>query len=133
MSKPLTAWRADAGDSSGLNGCWVVTEAHLGGIRLPDEALRELTLRVQSGNFAFGSDRGIITIDRHAHPPSLDVIATHGPNAGRFVPAIFEQAGGMLRICFDLSGHVRPSSFTAPPRTNRFLATYRRAFIAPRG
>ena len=132
MPKRLTAWTADAGDSSGLNGCWVVTEAHLGGMRLPDEALNELTLRVHSGSFAFGSDRGIITIDRCAHPPALDVIATHGPNAGRFVPAIFEQAGGMLRICFDLSGHHRPLEFKAPRHTNRFLATYRRALIAPR-
>ena len=126
MSKTTMEWNACAADSSALNGCWLVTEAHLGGVRLPENALSGLTLHVQSGTFVFGSDHGIITVDRSSRPPALDVIATAGPNAGRFVPAIFEQTGGRLRICFDLAGRDRPTDFTAPIRSNRFLAVYRR-------
>jgi hypothetical protein len=86
-----------------------------------------LTLLLQSGTFVFGSDSGIIAVDADHRPPALDVVATAGPNYGRFVPAIFEQAAGMLRICYDLSGRERPREFRAPPGTRRFLVTYRRS------
>jgi uncharacterized protein (TIGR03067 family) len=89
--------------------------------------LAELTLRVQCGRFVLGCDEGTIAIDRQVHPAAMDVVATHGPNRGRYVPAIFEHAGGMLRICYDLSGRQRPGEFKAPLGTRRFLATYRRA------
>jgi uncharacterized protein (TIGR03067 family) len=110
-----------------LNGWWVVTEAHLGGIRLPADAFAGLTLYVRNGGFVLGSDEGTITLNRDVSPAAMDVVATRGPNKGRFVPAIFEHAGDMLRICYDLSGAERPPDFRAPVGTRRFLATYRRA------
>jgi uncharacterized protein (TIGR03067 family) len=123
----LRAWITGGGDTSGLNGWWVVTEAKLAGVSLPPDALAELHLRVQSGTFTLGHDEGTIAVNRDVHPAAMDVVATSGPNRGRFVPAIFEHAGGLLRICYDLSGRQRPREFDAPTGTRRFLATYRRA------
>jgi uncharacterized protein (TIGR03067 family) len=123
----LTAWVSGGTDTQGLNGWWVVTDAQLDGVSLPAEALSELSLRVDHGTFMLGSDQGTIAINRTVHPFAMDVVATRGPNRGRFVPAIFEHAGGMLRICYDLSGRERPREFKAPLGTRRFLATYRRA------
>jgi hypothetical protein len=45
MPKATTASAASTADSSGLNGCWVLTEAHLGGLRLPDD--RDLSPRAR--------------------------------------------------------------------------------------
>jgi uncharacterized protein (TIGR03067 family) len=118
--------KAFAGECSGLNGNWIAIGAQLDGVRLPDAVLAELTLHVQSGTFVFGADEGLLTIDRSAHPAAMNVIATSGPNRGRFLPAIFEHAGGMLRICYALSGEERPNDFKAPTGSRRFLVTYRR-------
>jgi uncharacterized protein (TIGR03067 family) len=117
-------------DLSGLNGRWVAVAAELDGLSLPPDVLAELTLDLQSGTFIFGCDQGIVAIDRKARPYSIDVVATRGPNRGRFVPAIFAQAGGMLRICYDLSGTVRPRHFNAPFGSRRFVVTYRRAIAS---
>jgi uncharacterized protein (TIGR03067 family) len=114
-------------DAAALNGRWIATDAELGGVRLPGEVLSELTLHLKAGRFVFGNDSGIIAVDLDHRPHALDVVATAGPNYGRFVPAIFEQAGGMLRVCYDLSGRERPREFRAPLGTRRFLVTYRRA------
>ena len=123
----LRAWINGGSDTSGLNGLWIVTDAQLAGVALPVDVLAELTLRVDSGTFVLGCDEGTIAINRAVSPATMDVVATGGPNRGRFVPAIFEHAGGMLRICYDLSGRQRPQEFKAPLGSRRFLATYRRA------
>jgi uncharacterized protein (TIGR03067 family) len=109
-----------------LDGWWVATAAELGGVRLPDEALSELPLRLQKGTFRFGTDEGRIVINRHASPGTLDIIPTRGPNRGRVVPAIIQITGSSLRLCCDLAGISRPPAFEAPPGTRYFLATYRR-------
>jgi uncharacterized protein (TIGR03067 family) len=127
------AWIAGGSDTSGLNGWWIVTEARLSGVALPDDVLAGLALWVERGTFVLGPDEGTIAVNRDVHPATMDVVATRGPNRGRFVPAIFEHAGGMLRICYDLSGRQRPPAFDAPLNSRRFLATYRRAALAGRG
>ena len=114
-------------DVASLNGSWVVTGAHLAGIRVPVEAWPDLTLYIRNGMFLLGADGGTLAISRHVSPPALDVVATRGPNRGRFVPAIYDHTDGRLRICYDLSGTERPREFKAPAGTRRFLATYRRA------
>ena len=118
--------RRDEIDASSLNGRWAAVGAQLDGIGLPTDLLPDLTLHLHAGTFVFGSDEGLIAINRDAHPPALDVIATSGPNRGRVVPAIFEQAGGMLRVCYALVGRQRPTDFKAPHGSRRFLVTYRR-------
>ena len=41
-----------------LDGWWIATAGKLGGIRLPREALLDLTLRLRNGTFRFGTDKG---------------------------------------------------------------------------
>jgi uncharacterized protein (TIGR03067 family) len=110
-----------------LNGTWLVMDGQIGGVRLPDNAFDELTLTLQNGRFELGQDRGRIAFDREAAPAALDVLIVAGPNRGRYVPAIVERVGPLLRICFDLAGAQRPATFRAPAGTRYFLATYRRA------
>lgn len=114
-------------NSSGLNGSWIAVAAQLDGITFPEDVLADLTLHVHHGWFTFGSDEGVLSIDRHVRPAAMDVLAVRGPSRGRFVPAIFEHAGGMLRICYALAGAERLRDFTAPLGSRQFLVTYRRA------
>ena len=114
-----------------LDGWWLATEGHLGGVRLPEEALVDLSLRFSDGAFAFGTDSGRIVVNRHVQPARMDIIPMHGPNEGHVVPAIVEYDASTLRICCDLSGRRRPTGFVAPAGTRHFLATYRRAAGVP--
>jgi len=115
-----------------LDGWWVATAGKLGGVRLPKEALVDLTLRLRNGTFRFGTDEGRTVINRHVQPQTLDIIPTRGPHRGRVVPAIIEITDSSLRICCDLSGTCRPHDFKAPAGTRRFLAKYRRVPIESR-
>jgi uncharacterized protein (TIGR03067 family) len=114
----------------GLNGCWMALAAHLDGVNLPGDILIDLSLNVHNGWFIFGDDEGVLAIDHHVRPAGLDVLAVRGPSRGRFVPAIFEHAGGMLRICYALTGTERPKEFRAPLGSRRLLVTYRKAGAA---
>src|SRR5688500_6373198 len=115
------------GQSGLLNGTWLVMDGQIGGVRLTDNAFDELTLTLRNGRFELGQDRGRIAFDREAAPAALDVLIDAGPNRGRYVPAIVERVGPLLRICFDLSGTERPATFRAPAGTRNFLATFRSA------
>jgi uncharacterized protein (TIGR03067 family) len=109
-----------------LEGWWTPRHARLGGVRVPHEALNELGILLGRGTFVFGSDSGRFTLHPAARPASIDFFATAGPNSGRFVPAIYDCAGGSLRLCLDLSGVRRPRAFDAPPGSRHFLAMYHR-------
>jgi uncharacterized protein (TIGR03067 family) len=122
-----TSFRAGHSPIGLLDGTWLVTAGQLGGVRLPDNAFDDLTLTLRNGRFELGQDRGRVGLDCCVTPAALDVLIIDGPNRGRFVPAIVERAGGMLRVCYDLGGTQRPATFGAPAGTRYFLATYRRA------
>ena len=113
-------------EEADVDGWWVATAGKLGGIRLPREALQDLTLRLQRGRFRFGTDEGRTVINRHVTPRTMDIIPTRGPHRGRVVPAIIDVTGSSLRLCCDLSGMSRPEDFRSPAGTRRFLARYRR-------
>jgi uncharacterized protein (TIGR03067 family) len=127
MDAPATHARSEL---PRLNGCWVAVSAELDGVQLSDDVLEDLTLHVHNGWFIFGDDEGILTIEGHLHPPGLDLLAVDGPSRGRFVPAIFEQSGGMLRVCYALLGADRPKTFRAPLGSRQLLVTYRRVGAA---
>jgi uncharacterized protein (TIGR03067 family) len=123
----VTSFRASTSLVSLLDGTWLVMAGQLGGVRLPDNTFADLTLRLRNGRFELGEDCGRIGLDCRVAPAALDVLIIDGPNRGRFVPAIVERAGTVLRVCYDLAGSQRPAAFRAPAGTRYFLATYRRA------
>jgi uncharacterized protein (TIGR03067 family) len=72
-------------------------------------------------------DKGTVTLDTTSSPMGMTVTGVEGPNAGRTYPAIFSLSGDTLRICYDLSGAARPTTFTSATGTMHFLAEYKRA------
>jgi uncharacterized protein (TIGR03067 family) len=120
-------------DSRALNGTWIITAARLGGVRLPADAFEALTLTFRNDWVRLGPDCGVIKLDRAAVPNALDLLFVAGPNSGRFVPAIVECDGCVLRICCDLAEAFRPAAFRAAEGTRFFSAVYRRAASHARG
>ena len=109
-----------------LEGTWIATSAELGGVALPPAVLATLRLVLQGGQYALGNDHGTYRVDERASPAAIDVAGADGPNSGRQIPAIFEIANNMLRICYDLSLSARPTAFQSPAGSKLFLVTFRR-------
>ena len=72
-------------------------------------------------------DKGTTKIDPAAKPKTMDIIGTDGPNKGKTFLAIYELNGDTLRVCYDLTGKVRPTEFKTRKGELRFLAAYKRA------
>lgn len=84
------------GALSELDGTWVPIAADVSGQALVVRELRVVRLVLDRGRYEIIDcsdaivDRGEIRIDRSATPPSMDIVGSAGPNAGRTMLAIFE-------------------------------------------
>ncbi len=113
-----------------VQGSWVPVKAELAGQPMTDDVLKTIRLKLDNGRYdvsvAGQPDRGTYTIDPSTKPKSMTIAGTDGPNHGKTFPAIYELAGGTLRICYDLSGKKRPAEFKTVPGTRLYLVTYTR-------
>ena len=71
-------------------------------------------------------DIGTYTLDTSTTPKGMTVTGTEGPNQGKTFPCICALDGDTLKICYDPSGHARPTGFKTKPGPLLYLATYRR-------
>ena len=58
----------------------------------------------------------------------MDIFGADGPNKGKTILAIYELNGDTLRVCYDLTGKVRPTEFKTKKGELLFLAIYRHLF-----
>jgi uncharacterized protein (TIGR03067 family) len=115
------------------DGNWKPIAAILGGARLPDEALKGVTLKIAGANYEVSvmgekeSDKGTRTVDTNTTPKRLTIKSTEGPNRGKTFFAIYEMKdANSMRVCYDLSGTDFPSGFKSPKGTQFYLVGYRR-------
>ncbi len=114
-----------------LQGTWVPEEAEMAGQKFPDEVRKSIKLELDAdGNYTVttgtGVDKGSVKLDLKARPKTMDVISTEGANKGKTFLAIYELKDDTLKVCYDLSGKMRPAEFTTKPGTSLFLAVYKR-------
>ncbi|QEH35094.1 hypothetical protein OJF2_36390 [Aquisphaera giovannonii] len=117
-------------DAKAMEGTWGFVSGEVGGVKLPDEVLKTMSLVLEDGKYTTKSpgpdDKGTVKIDPGKEPKAMDITGVEGPNKGRTFPAIYVLDGDTLKICYDLSGKARPTEFKSPPGTKHFLAVYRR-------
>lgn len=126
-----TTWAADPLPTR--EGIWKPIAAVLGGVRLPDEALRGITLEIVGDRYVVTvtgeaePDRGTTLLDTTTSPKRMTLKSLEGPNQGKTFLAIYEQKdANSMRVCYDLSGTDFPKSFQAPKGTRLYLVGYRR-------
>lgn len=123
------------GALSELDGTWVPIAADVSGQALVVRELRVARLVLDRGRYAIIDcsdaivDRGEIRIDRSATPPTMDIVGSAGPNAGRTMLAIFELDGDRLTVCYDLDGAVRPANMQPQEEQLLLSITYARAAV----
>lgn len=111
-----------------LTGCWQMIRAELAGEAAPEMVTSRMILEIGTGTYAVSyadeiSDSG--TCEPGAAEGTLILRGRSGPNAGRRIPCLYQQAGDRLRICYGLDG-VAPVDFSTAGLTNRYTAVYRR-------
>jgi uncharacterized protein (TIGR03067 family) len=121
-----------AGERKLLQGTWLPVAAELSENPLDEATLKTMKLVVEEDKYAItvgesAFDKGTIRIDPAAKPKTMDILGTGGPNQGKTFLAIYELNSDTLRICYDLTGKVRPTEFKTRRGEPLFLATYKRA------
>jgi uncharacterized protein (TIGR03067 family) len=114
-----------------LQGVWLPTAAELSGDPLDEATLKTMKLVLEGDKYAVTVgispfDKGVIKIDPAAKPKTMDITGAEGANKGKTFLAIYELNGDTLRICYDLTGKVRPTEFKTKKGELLFLATYKR-------
>ena len=116
--------------SKKLIGAWQLTKGVVGGIPLPEPAVKRIRLELTDGKYnltgAERPDEGTWNLHLDQKPPGMDVKGTDGPNKGKTFLTIFELRRDKLKVCYDLSGQKRPSKFESKKNTLLFLAEYKR-------
>ena len=114
-----------------LQGTWLPTAAEVSENPFGEATLKIMKLVVEGDKYnatvGISVDLGTIRIDPAAKPKTMDIISTEGPNKGKTFLAIYELNGDTLRVCYDLTGKVRPTEFKTRKGEALFLATYKRA------
>ena len=114
-----------------LQGTWMPTAAEVSENPFGEATLKIMKLVVEGDKYAvtvgISVDLGTVRIDPAAKPMTMDIISTDGPNRGKTFLAIYELNGDTLRVCYDLTGKVRPTEFKTRKGEPLFLATYKRA------
>jgi uncharacterized protein (TIGR03067 family) len=127
---------ATAEDKTLLNGKWKPIAAMLGGMKLPAEELKKVTLTIDGENYTVAiegepkADKGTAVQDNTVAPKRLTIKGTDGPNKGKTFLAIYEikKVNGVdaYRVCYDLSGSAFPTEFESLTGTQLYLVGYRR-------
>jgi uncharacterized protein (TIGR03067 family) len=133
-SKPAAPQaEAPKGDAPTHEGVWKPIAGILDGARLPEPALKAITLKIAGLNYEVTvegenqTDKGTCTLDTTTNPKRMTIKSTEGPNRGKTFLAIYEMKDSVsMRVCYDLSGMDFPKEFKAPKGTHHYLVGYRR-------
>ena len=123
-------------DSKLLNGKWTPIAAIIGGIKVPADDLKKITLTLSGDSYEVAVvgedhvDKGTATRDTTTTPKRMTIKSLEGPNKGKTFLAIYEikTVNGVdaYRVCYDLSGTAFPTEFKSVKGTQLYLAGYRR-------
>lgn len=117
-------------DIKKMKGTWIPTSAELAGQKFPDETLKTMKLTLEGDKYTVlvgdKKDEGTFKLDADKNPKTMDITGTAGPNQGKTFLTIYEFKDDSLKVCYDLSGKVRPTQFKTEPNTQLFLVTYKR-------
>lgn len=114
------------------DGVWKPIAAVLGGVRLPDDVVKTITLKIDGDHYEVTIpgemvDKGTVTLDKTTRPKRMTIKGTEGPNKDKTILAIYEMKDEVsMRVCYDLAGKEYPDEFKAPTGTSRYLVGYRR-------
>ncbi len=127
-----TTATADDKDVAKFDGTWAIRSVEIGGMKFPDEALKNFPgpLTIQGGKWTLKAgdkqQTGTFTTDGGKKPAQMDVKPADGPNAGKTLAAIYQLDGETLKICYAPADQERPTAFDTKDKPGYALIVYKR-------
>jgi len=118
-------------DLEKFQGHWQLISAERDGKKTPDEEAKKTHLTIEGNKFVLRKDdvvlsEGTMTLDPTKKPKEIDETITTGPNKDKVFTAIYEIDDKQHKICFAAVGKERPTEFSSPPGSGRFLQIWQR-------
>jgi uncharacterized protein (TIGR03067 family) len=102
----------------------------MGDFKFDENMLKSMKLVIEGNKytvtFADSVDKGTTKVDATAKPKTMDIMGTEGANKGKTMLAIYEDNGDTMRVCYDLTGKMRPTEFKTTADKPFFLVTWKR-------
>jgi uncharacterized protein (TIGR03067 family) len=117
----------------GVDGTWSVIGMEQNGIKVPDNAVGKLNMKLTIKGVEYVVtmadqviDKGTSAINTKKQPNTVDIKSDFGPNKGKTILAIVEMNGDALKACYDLKDNKRPTEFATKEGTGLVLILYKR-------
>ena len=119
-------------DRKQIEGTWKIVTLELDGNKSTGDDINKLTVvNGADGSWILNNDgaessQGTSTIDPTKKPKTIDLTPTVGDDKGQQYLGIYELGENTRKLCFALAGKPRPTEFSSPPGSDRFLVTFER-------
>jgi uncharacterized protein (TIGR03067 family) len=112
-----------------LQGSWRIVSYEIDGVKLPDEAIKDMVVTFKDSDYSFEDSKTtgtIASIDPTKKPKQIDYKLCSGDEEGKTELAIYELDGDKFKDCIAKPGKDRPTVFTARCGTGQSLIVYER-------
>jgi uncharacterized protein (TIGR03067 family) len=101
-----------------IQGTWQFISQEMDGKPMPAEQVAKLKITFTGDKWSVREDGRVIQAGTHKFDPTkkpaqVDAPVTVGEGKGSTMLGIYELKGDRMKVCFDLQGKERPTSFTA--------------------
>jgi len=110
-----------------LEGAWTVVTLEVDGREMPAGDAQIVVKGSRFTTTGMGAVyRGTLRVDTKVTPHTLDMVFTAGPEKGNTNRGIFEFDRDSWKLCLNMTGGARPSSFATKPGSGLALETLQR-------
>jgi uncharacterized protein (TIGR03067 family) len=112
-----------------IQGTWQFISQEMDGKPRPAEQVAKLKITFTGDKWSVREDGRVVQAGTHKFDPTkkpaqVDAPVTVGEGKGSTMLGIYEMKGDRMKVCFDLQGKERPTSFTA--KTGQMAAAIQR-------
>ena len=117
---------AAAADATELQGEWKAVLIEKAGKRVPDAAVKSITVVIKGDTFTLKSQDKVVeevtlAADAAKSPRQLTITPIKGPRKGMAHLGIYAAEKGKLKICWAVPGKDRPTTFATTAESGNFL------------
>jgi uncharacterized protein (TIGR03067 family) len=117
------------GDLKKLQGTWKFIVHEMDGKSLPKEDVAKTTITFVGDKWTVKQDDKVVQggthkLDSSKKPGQVDAVITEGEGKGGTMTGIYELTKDKLKVCFDIKGKERPTTFSS--EGGRMLAVIER-------
>jgi uncharacterized protein (TIGR03067 family) len=119
-------------DLKNFEGTWEIKSLEIDGNKVDEKDAKKIqVINEANGVMAIEVDgkvkeHGQLKIYPTQKPKTVDLTATDGDSKGKTLLGIYEFDGDVRKVCYAPDGKERPTDFTAPAGSGRFLVVLKR-------